>query len=60
MFTLAEQLQHAAFFLGSAEGVDADFDRHMKVTTDDVRRAAAFYLRPDNSLSKNFTVEARA
>ena len=38
-FSYAEALQNADFFLGSAKAIDTDFDRHMKVTVADVKRA---------------------
>ncbi len=55
----AEALQNADFFLGSANAIDTDFDRHMKVTGADVKRAAAKYLVPDNSLTLLVSAEAK-
>ena len=46
----AEALQTAKMFLGSADAVNGMLDRYMKVTVDDIKRVAAKYLRPDNSL----------
>jgi zinc protease len=46
----AEALHAAKMFLGSADAVNGMLDRYMKVTADDIRRVAAKYLRPDNSL----------
>ena len=37
-------------FLGDPEAVNTSLDRYMKVTSDDVKRVAATYLRPDNAL----------
>jgi zinc protease len=45
----AEAIQSASMFLGSAEAINTDLDRYMKVTKDDVKRVAQRYLRPDNS-----------
>ena len=45
---MAEALQHAATFLGSAEAVNRDVERYMGVTTEDVRRVAGTYLRPQD------------
>ncbi len=58
-FSYAEALQSADFFLGSARAIDADFDRHMKVTVADVKRAASTYLTPDNSLTLMVSAEAK-
>jgi len=46
----AEAIHRARMFLGSEEAVNTELDRYMKVTVDDVRRVAARYLRPDNSV----------
>ena len=46
----AEALHTAKMFLGSADAVNGMLDRYMKVTADDIKRVAAKYLRPDNSL----------
>jgi predicted Zn-dependent peptidase len=45
----AEAIQSASMFLGSAEAINTDLDRYMKVTKDDIKRVAQRYLRPDNS-----------
>jgi predicted Zn-dependent peptidase len=45
----AEAIQSASMFLGSAEAINTDLDRYMKVTKDDIKRVAQQYLRPDNS-----------
>ena len=48
---VAEALQHAATFLGSADAVNKDVGRYMAVTSDDVKRVAATYLTPQNALT---------
>ncbi|MHB1223737.1 MAG: M16 family metallopeptidase [Gemmatimonadaceae bacterium] len=59
-YSVAEALQRASLFLGSPEAVNTELDRYMKVTVDDVRRVAAKYLRPDNSLILIVTSEKAA
>jgi zinc protease len=46
----AEAIHTADMFMGDPKAVNADLDRHMAVTVDDIKRAAAKYLRPDNSV----------
>lgn len=58
--SVAETLQRANLFLGAPEAVNTELDRYMKVTVDDVRRVAAKYLRPDNSLILTVTSEKSA
>lgn len=58
--SVAEALQRANLFLGSPEAVNTELDRYMKVTVDDIRRVAARYLRPDNSLILLVTSEKTA
>jgi predicted Zn-dependent peptidase len=48
---LAEDIQIATLFLGSPQAVNTDLARFQAVTADDVRRAAAQYLRADNALA---------
>jgi predicted Zn-dependent peptidase len=48
---LAEHLQRATMFLGSPEAVNSELQRYDKVTLDDLKRVAATYLVPDNSLT---------
>ena len=45
----AEAIQSANMYLGSAEAVNTNIERYMKVTKDDIARVARQYLRPDNS-----------
>lgn len=49
--SVAEALQTANQFVGSPAAVNDQLARYMKVTTDDIKRVAATYLRPDNSLT---------
>ena len=46
----AEAIHTAEMFLGDSKAVNADLDRHMAVTVDDIKRVAAKYLRADNSV----------
>ena len=46
----AEALQSANLFLGNPEAVNTNWRRFLAVTTADVKRVAAAYLRPENSL----------
>ncbi|MCX5767293.1 MAG: pitrilysin family protein [Gemmatimonadetes bacterium] len=48
---LAEAIQFADLFLGSANRVNDDIRRYDAVTVADLQRVAATYLRPDNSLT---------
>ena len=47
---LAEAIQEATMFLGDPNQVNTDPSRYLAVTVDDIRRVAAKYLVPDNSL----------
>ena len=47
--SLAQAIQRANLFLGSADRLDSDFDRYGAVTAADIKRVAATYLRPENS-----------
>jgi predicted Zn-dependent peptidase len=49
-FDMTEAIQSATFFLGSAEAVFTDLDRYTRVTVADVKRVAATYLVPANSM----------
>jgi predicted Zn-dependent peptidase len=46
----AEAIHTADMFLGDPKAVNAELDRHMAVTVDDIKRVAARYLRADNSV----------
>ena len=56
--SLAQAIQRANLFLGSADRLDTDFDRYGAVTTDDIKRVAATYLRPENSYTFIDSAEA--
>jgi zinc protease len=58
-FYLAEAVHTAAMFLGDPAAVNTDAARYMAVTVDDLRRVAARYLTPANSLVLLVTPEAR-
>jgi predicted Zn-dependent peptidase len=46
----AEALQTANLFLGNAEAVNTNWRRFLAVTPADIKRVAATYFRPENSL----------
>jgi zinc protease len=46
----AEALQSADLFLGDPEAVNSNWRRYLAVTTADIKRVAATYFRPENSL----------
>ena len=56
---VAEAVQFASMFLGGADKVNDDIARYDAVTTADVKRVAATYLRPDNSLTLVIVPEAK-
>ncbi len=58
--SVAEALHSANMFLGSADAANSALDRYLKVTADDIRRVAAKYLRPENSLVLTVTSENSA
>lgn len=58
-FAMTEAIQNATFFLGSPDAVNTDLDRYAKVTPDDIRRVAATYLVPANSLVVTVLPEAK-
>jgi predicted Zn-dependent peptidase len=58
-FALAEAVQYAALYLGSPEAVNTDLDRYMRVTAADIKRAAAAFLRLDNSLTITIVPEGK-
>jgi zinc protease len=49
-FDMTEAVQNATFYLGGAEAVFTDLDRYAKVTVADIKRVAATYLIPQNSM----------
>jgi predicted Zn-dependent peptidase len=56
--SLAQAIQRASLFLGSADRLDSDFDRYGAVTAADIKRVAGLYLRPDNSYTFIDSAEA--
>ncbi len=46
----AEAIQTASMFLGGPEAVNTNWRRYLAVTTADIKRVAATYLRPENAL----------
>ncbi|MFZ5623899.1 MAG: M16 family metallopeptidase [Gemmatimonadota bacterium] len=57
-FFVAEELQAAHMFGGTPEAINTALDRYMAVTVDDIKRVAARYLVPANSLILIVTAEA--
>ncbi len=55
----SEAVHYAAMFLGSPEAINSDAARYETVTLADLRRVAATYLRPDNSLTLVIVPEAK-
>ncbi|MEA3246268.1 MAG: pitrilysin family protein [Gemmatimonadota bacterium] len=49
-FDMTEAIQAATFYLGDPNAVFTDLERYAKVTLDDIKRVAATYLVPANSL----------
>ena len=58
-FAMGEAIQNATFFLGSPDAVNTDLDRYGKITVDDIKRVAATYLIPANSLVVTVLPEAK-
>ena len=58
VMSVAQALQRANLFLGGPEKYLNDTDRYTSVTVADVKRAAATYLRPDNSMTFIISAEA--
>jgi predicted Zn-dependent peptidase len=48
---LSEAVHYAAMYLGSPSAVNSEAGRYEAVTLADLRRVAATYLRPENSLT---------
>ncbi len=57
---MAEAIHTANLFLGDPAAVNTDPARYLAVTVDDIRRVAARYLVPENSLVLLITPEARS
>ncbi|NUQ21352.1 MAG: hypothetical protein HOQ09_10375 [Gemmatimonadaceae bacterium] len=57
--SLAQAIQRANLFLGDPGRLDADFDRFAAVTSADIKRVAATYLRPENSYTFIDSAEAK-
>ncbi len=55
----AEALHAAAMFRGDPKLVNAELDRFMSVTSGDIKRVAAKYLRPENSVITLIKPEAK-
>ncbi|MDH5233631.1 MAG: insulinase family protein [Gemmatimonadota bacterium] len=55
----SEAVHYAAMYLGSPEAVNSDAARYEAVTVADLRRVAANYLRPENSLTMLIVPEGR-
>jgi predicted Zn-dependent peptidase len=58
-FSMTEAIQAATFYLGDANAVFTDLDRYAKVTVADIKRVAAKYLVPENSLIVTILPEAK-
>jgi predicted Zn-dependent peptidase len=56
---LSEAVHYAAMYLGSPSAVNAEAARYDAVTLADLRRVAATYLRPENSLTLVILPEAK-
>jgi predicted Zn-dependent peptidase len=58
-FEMTEAIQYATFYLGSADAINTDLARYAKVTVADIKRVAATYLIPVNSLIVTIVPEAK-
>jgi predicted Zn-dependent peptidase len=58
-FEMTEAIQYATFYLGSADAINTDLARYAKVTVADIKRVAATYLIPANSLIVTIVPEAK-
>jgi len=56
---ISEAVHYAAMYLGSPEAINSDAARYEAVTVADLRRVAATYLRPENSLTLLIVPEAK-
>jgi zinc protease len=55
---IADLLQHAATFHESPDDINAEVDRVMRVTPEDIRRAATTWLTPDNAVTLVLTADS--
>lgn len=55
----AEAIHAAEMFLGDPKAVNGELDRYMKVTSEDIKRVAAKYLRPENSVITQIKPETK-
>jgi predicted Zn-dependent peptidase len=55
----SEAVHYAAMYLGSPDAINTDAARYEAVSLADLRRVAATYLRPDNSLTLVIVPEAK-
>jgi len=58
-FEMTEAIQYATFYLGSPDAINTDLERYAKVTIADIKRVAATYLVPANSLMVTIVPEAK-
>ena len=58
-FEMTEAIQAATIYLGSAEAINTDLDRYANVTVADIKRVAATYLVPANSLVVTINPDAK-
>jgi zinc protease len=58
-FAMTEAIQHATFYLGGPDAINTDLDRYTNVTLADIKRVAATYLIPANSMIVTVEPEAR-
>ena len=59
-FEMTEAIQAATFYLGAAEAINTDLDRYARITVADIKRVAATYLTPANSLIVTVHPEAKS
>lgn len=58
-FAMTEAIQHATFYLGGPDAINTDLDRYANVTVADIKRVAATYLIPVNSMIVTVETEAK-